>query len=297
MNNIKNILLLGRSGQLGREVYNIISLNVNYRIYCPSREEVDLLNLKELKLYLESKKLDLIINCAAYTDVNKAENDFEKADIINSLSTEVIALYTADNNIRLIHISTDYVFNGKSKLPYKEEDFTNPITKYGKSKLNGEKKIIHLNPKCIIIRTSWVYSIYGNNFLNKIIEMSKIKKEIKVVNDQIGCPTYAYDLAKFISNICPEFFLDKIGKNTEIFNYSNSGSTSWFGFACMITKEINSNCEIIPINSIEFKSLAERPKFSVLSNDKIYNRFGFIPPAWEKSLKKAITSKKILMEI
>ena len=281
----KNILVTGSNGQLGTSL-NDIYKSYPFNFYFRSKKQLDITDYGSLEHFLFCKKINIIINCAAYTDVNNAENEHELSENINHFSVENIATLCFKFNIQLIHISTDYVFDGLKKIPYKEVDRTNPINKYGISKLNGEKKILNFNlNKSIIIRTSWLYSNKQNNFVNKIILNLKNQKEVFVVDDEIGSPTNAFDLAKTIMDIIPKLS----NQTTEIYHFSNSGFCSRFSFATKINELINGNCRVVPIKQNSKKPL--RPKFSALDSTKICNEFSINLVSWEVGLKKYLTKK------
>ena len=229
------------------------------------------------------------MNCAAYTDVNKAEEEFASADEVNHLAVKNLGLIAKKHQLKLIHISTDYVFDGNSSIPYKESDSTNPQNAYGISKLNGEKALLEINPgNSMIIRTSWLYSEFGNNFVKTMLRLSAEKEQISVVSDQIGSPTYAKDLALAILQIIPE-----INNNaTQIYHYANKGTCSWFQFASAIIELAQQNCEVLPIPSSAFKTKAKRPKYSLLDTDKIQHTFNLEIPNWEDSLRECVLKLK-----
>ncbi|OIP54175.1 MAG: dTDP-4-dehydrorhamnose reductase, partial [Helicobacteraceae bacterium CG2_30_36_10] len=218
-----NVLVTGSNGQLGSEIQEL-SCDYKYNFYFTDRTTLDISNPHAITEFVNSNSINTIINCAAYTAVDKAETDIENADKINHLSVKYIAEIAKEKNINLIHISTDYVFDGTNYKPYNEDDKTNPNGVYGKTKLDGEKAMQEINPaNSIIIRTSWVYSSYGNNFVKTMLRLGKEKEQLGVIFDQVGTPTYARDLAKAILEIMPKISNDKV----KIYNYSNEGVLSW----------------------------------------------------------------------
>ena len=227
-----NILITGSKGQLGLSLKEVFQEhNFSDNLYFVDINELDICNHKNVKDYIVSNKIDVIINCAAFTAVDNAEIELHLAENINHYAVENLAMISKERNIKLIHISTDYVFDGKSNRPYSEEDETIPKTNYGLSKLNGELAIKKINPRnSIIIRTSWLYSKYSKNFVKNIIKMSKVQSEIDVIIDQVGSPTSAYDLALFIAEAIPKINND----NPQIYHYSNLGVCSWYDFALAI---------------------------------------------------------------
>ena len=237
---------------------------------------------EEVFNYLNALKPQIIINCAAYTAVDKAESDPENAFLINAEAASFIALYARENSVFLVHVSTDYVFDGFSNKAYVENDLTNPLTVYGKSKLKGEMLVSEINPNAVIIRTSWLYSIFGSNFVKTMLRLGSENSEIKVVNDQIGCPTWAKDLAKAIMQILGERHLIN---GTHLYHYSNEGICSWFEFAQKIISIKKLNCVVKPISTAEFPLPAPRPAYSVLNKSKIIEQFNLIIPHWESSIE------------
>jgi dTDP-4-dehydrorhamnose reductase len=282
---MKHILITGANGQLGLTFKNIQTKYPNFTFFFATKSILDITNSVEVERFMVANKITTIINCAAYTQVDNAEEDVVLANKINHIAVEDLALLAKKHAITLIHISTDYVFDGDSKVPYTETCKTNPQNEYGRTKLNGELAIQKVNPKnAIIIRTSWLYSEFNTNFVKTIRRISKDKDKIQVVSDQIGSPTYTKDLAEAILNSIPKI------KNTttEIFHYSNKGSCSWFTFAKEIVKISNIKCIVEPIEAINFKTKAKRPKYSLLDTNKIQNTFGIDIPNWQDSLKECI---------
>mgnify|MGYP001199159024 FL=1 len=235
------------------------------------------------KNFLNNINPTIIINCAAYTSVDKAESESKLANIINFKAVDIISRWTSDNNKKLIHVSTDYVFDGLSNIPLSENSKTKPVNEYGRSKLKGEVACLKNDPSSIVIRTSWLYSSFGKNFVKTMIELMKKNNSVKVVNDQIGSPTYAYDLAKVIIKIIMN---DK--NKSGLFHYSNEGEISWFEFAKSIKEFYNLDCIIIGVSSKEFKTLAKRPQYSLLNKSKIKTTFNLEIPNYKQSLKNCI---------
>lgn len=275
-----NILVTGANGQLGSEIQSLSSHYI-YQFYFVSKTELDITDMNSIKNYIKDKNINVIINCAAYTAVDNAENSQELAFKINTEGVRNLALISKENGIKLIHISTDYVFDGENFKPYIETDITSPQNIYGKSKLDGEKEMIGVNPKSsIIIRTSWVYGYYGKNFVKTMLKLGKERDSLCVVFDQIGTPTYAKDLAKAILDILP--FVKN--ENVEIYNYSNEGVISWYDFAKEIMCMAKLKCDIIPIERKDYLTLAKRPCFSVFNKAKIKKEFNLKIPYWKDSL-------------
>ena len=257
-------------------------MNLNYNFIFTNSKELDITNQIMVEDFLYVKKVNTIINCAAYTSVEKAEIEQKKANKINHLAVANLAKVVKKNGIKLIHISTDYVFDGLNNNPYVETDPTNPQNVYGNTKLKGEIAVKRINPKnSIIIRTSWLYFKFGNNFPNKILEFAKKNKKISVVSDEIGTPTYAIDLAKTIIKILPKINND----NVELFHFSNKGTCSRYDFAKEIFKINGINIHLVPVSYKDFETKVNRPKFSALSVSKIENKYKLTIPSWVDSLE------------
>ncbi|MFW0696741.1 dTDP-4-dehydrorhamnose reductase [Aliarcobacter butzleri] len=279
-NNVFNILVTGSKGQLGSEIKGLSS-NYSYNFFFTDRLNIDITNKDNIKDFCQTNNINVIINCAAYTAVDKAESDTENADLVNRKAVKKLAIVSSELNIKLIHISTDYVFDGRNFKPYKEEFQTSPQGVYGKTKLEGELELININPKnSLIIRTSWVYSYYGNNFVKTMLRLGKEKDSLGVVFDQIGTPTYALHLAKIILDIIPQIENEKV----EIVNFSNEGVVSWYDFAKEIMKMAKIDCKINPIESFQYPTPAVRPHFSVLNKAKIKAMFNVEIPYWKDGL-------------
>lgn len=281
-----NLLITGSEGQLGSEIRNLSSNFKKFNFFFTDYKSLNICDYGALFKFIEKKKINSIINCAAYTNVDLAENEKELAFEINSNAVLNLVKLSEKFQLRLIHISTDYVFDGKSKSAIKEDKKTKPIGVYGISKLKGEEHILNSKSNSIIIRTSWLYSQYKSNFVKTIIDLSTKKNTINVVSDQIGSPTYARDLAKACLDIL--FNYPVININGSVYHYSNIGSLSWFTFAKTIVEYIESDCLVYPVKSIDFKTLAERPKYSVLCKNKIQKDFNIIIPKWKDSLVHCI---------
>lgn len=282
-----NILVTGAYGQLGSEIRDLVLngefliLNEKYNFYFTNREDLDITNEHAIKSFITKNDIKIIINCAAYTAVDKAESDEEMADQVNHLAVKHLASISKERGIKLVHISTDYVFDGTNYKPYTETDSTNPMGVYGKTKLDGEDELIKINPSnSIIIRTSWVYSSHSANFVKTILRLGKEKEQLGVIFDQVGTPTYARDLAKAILEIIPKIQNSKLN----IYHYSNEGVTSWYDFAKEIMRMSKSKCHINPIETYQYPTPAKRPYYSVLSKSKIKKEFGLSIPYWKDGL-------------
>ena len=287
MGYVPSILVTGANGQLGSELKKLSSAYSQYTFTFLTRDEFPLNDTVRIKDYLKSNQFDFLINCAAYTAVDKAESEKELAWQINATAVGVLAAACRDNIIKFLHISTDYVFDGTAKEPYKVDDLTNPQTVYGASKLEGERLAMNENSDAIIVRTSWVYSSYGNNFVKTMLRLFQEKEQISVVNDQIGSPTYAADLAEVIMKMISS------GQWYEgIYHFSNEGVISWFDFAGAIKNLSGSSCKINPIPTSAYPTPAKRPAWSVLEKSKIQQHYGIQFRNWEESLRLCIEKIK-----
>ena len=276
------ILVTGGNGQLGCEI-NQLSSNYNYDWLFTDTDMFDISDLMNINVFLDKRNPDVIINCAAYTAVDNAEVDFENANIVNHKSVELMAQWSNNNNCKLVHISTDYVYDGTSLTPVKEDMQANPVNNYGKTKLFGDIACLKNNPSSIIIRTSWLYSSYGNNFVTNMINLMKSKSELNVINDQVGSPTYAGDLAITIL-----YLITNNKWIPGIYHYTNFGKVSWFDFVNDIKSIYGFNTTIDSISSQEYFIKTKRPKYSLLDNSKIKNTYDIIQINYLDSLKKCI---------
>lgn len=283
------VLLTGANGQLGRCFQD--RLPVNWQVWATDSAELDITNRDAVLSAVEKFNPNIIINAAAYTAVDKAESDQILAALVNKTGPENLAIAAKENNSLFVHISTDYVFNGASKKPYVETDDTSPLGVYGKTKLDGERIVEKINPESIIIRTAWVFSEYGNNFVKTMLRLGKERDAISIVGDQFGCPTYAGDLADAIIQLI------KLDAEKGIYHYCGDNETSWFDFAKYIF-EISSNKNIITIPPVlneiltdNYPTPAKRPRFSVLSCEKI-ERYGIKKSDWNKAIIHVIDKIK-----
>ena len=275
-----NILVTGSKGQLGSEI-KALSSNYPYNFFFTDKEALDITKQESIKNFIKNNNINTIINCAAYTAVDRAESEIELANEINHLAVNYLAQISKEQNIKLIHISTDYVFDGKNFKPYIERDSTNPQGIYGQTKLDGEKALQNINPKnSIIIRTSWVYSSFGSNFVKTMLRLGKEKENLGVIFDQVGTPTYAKDLAQTILDILSQIENNRV----EIYNYSNEGVLSWYDFAKEIMKISKIECNIYPIETKEYPTPAKRPHYSLLNKSKIKSTFNINIPYWKDGL-------------
>lgn len=276
-----NILVTGSNGQLGSELKDLEKNYSNHNFIFTDIAELDLTKSAVVSSFITDNKVDICINCAAYTAVDKAEDDKEIALLVNAGAVENLAIACKNANARLIHISTDYVFNGTNHMPYVETDSPSPNSYYGFSKLEGEKAVFNNIDDFVIIRTSWLYSSFGNNFVKTMIRLGKERDELGVVVDQIGTPTAAADLAVAIMSTVDS-------KKTGIYHFSNQGVISWYDFAVSIMDICNLDCKVKPIESKDFPAKANRPFYSVLNKAKISKDFNLDIPYWLDSLKVMI---------
>ena len=284
-----NVLVTGSNGQLGSEIKELVNEGATLSghestFFFTDREALDITNFHAMEEFIDTNEIDIIINCAAYTAVDKAESDEYNADAINHVAVKDMAKLSKEKGLKLIHISTDYVFNGKNYMPYKEDDATAPNGVYGQTKLDGENAILEIAPKgAIIIRTSWVYSTYGANFVKTMLRLGKERQELGVIFDQVGTPTYARDLAQAILDILSHPELDSRAA-VQIYHYSNEGVLSWYDFAKEIMRMAKLTCQVNPIETKEYPTPAVRPHYSLLNKAKIKKEFNITIPYWKDSL-------------
>jgi dTDP-4-dehydrorhamnose reductase len=283
----KTILVTGANGQLGNELQVAAKAYPQYHFLFTAKEDLPIENAAAVNKYFTAHPIDFCINCAAYTAVDKAESEKENAFLTNATAVGNLAAACKTSGTVLIHISTDYVFDGNATTPYKETDTTQPMSVYGVSKLKGEELALANNSDTIIIRTSWVYSSFGNNFVKTMLRLMKERESINVVNDQYGCPTYAADLANAILNIVSNYSGHNIQQ--QVFNYCNEGMISWYEFAVAIKELTHSNCAVNPISSAQYPTPVKRPLYSVLDTAKIKSTFNISIPVWKQSLQKCLT--------
>ena len=283
-----NILVTGSNGQLGSEI-ETISSDYNYNFVFTNKNILNITDKQSIIACIEKNNIDVIVNCAAYTAVDRAETEQKLANQINYLAVQYLSEISKEKNIKLIHISTDYVFDGTNFKPYNESDHVNPNSIYGQSKLKGERVLQEINPShSIIIRTSWVYSKFGVNFVKTMLKLGNERENLSVVCDQIGTPTYARDLAKTILDIIPKLSNSEV----EIYNYSNEGVLSWYDFAKEIMTMAKINCFINPIETKEYPTPAKRPHYSLLNKAKIKKQFNIEIPYWKDSLEHCLKDMK-----
>lgn len=279
-----NILVTGANGQLGNEMRRVSATSDNRYLFTDVNE-LDITDVDAVRSMMKQERVNVIVNCAAYTNVDRAEDDFAMADLLNNRAVENLAIAAKEADATLVHISTDYVFRGDRNIPCRETWETDPLGVYGKTKLEGERSLIATGCKYLIFRTAWLYSSFGKNFVKTMRQLTATKDSLKVVFDQVGTPTYAGDLAALIHKLVEENLLHHQG----IYHFSNEGVCSWYDFAREISELSGNRCDIQPCHSDEFPSRVERPHFSVLDKTKVKETFGIKIPYWKDSLKKCIS--------
>ena len=277
------VLVTGANGQLGQEFKNNISKSY-YEFYFTDENELDIINKNHVLSYVLDNKIDLIINCAAYTNVNESETNKNQAVKVNCDAVKNLIEICEEKKLKMIHFSTDYVYNSDNLNPIKEDSNINPINFYGISKREGEKIIEKSSSDSIIIRTSWLYSMYGNNFVKTMIKNGENADKVYVINDQFGCPTYSKDLVDCTLNIIAS---NKFNKH-KVYNFSNEGFTNWYEFTKKIFELKKITCDIIPVDSNNYKTTAIRPKFSVTDKSRIKDIFNITIRNWDEALKEFI---------
>lgn len=280
------ILVTGSKGQLGSELALVSASYKFFSFLYIDKEEVDITDESAFNRYVSQHKVDYIINSAAYTAVDLAETEQEMCRRVNELAPEILAKFCKQHGVRLIHISTDYVFDGKTNMPIKEDAFTNPLSVYGKTKLAGDKMVLSILDNAYVVRTAWVYSIFGKNFVKTMLSLGRQRDQLNVVIDQVGSPTNARDLAKAILTI-----IENIERNNDhpgIYHYTNEGVLSWFDFATAIFQITGIPCKVNPIPATAYPTPAKRPIFSVLDKSKIKQTFNIQIPYWRDSLAETL---------
>ena len=285
-----NILVTGANGQLGSELRKISGNYPNYRFFFTDVAELDITNPDAVHDFFAKNKIQTALNCAAYTAVDKAESDESTATLINATSVGYLAQACNMVDATLIHVSTDYVYNGCACKPYSEDHDTAPVSAYGRSKLAGEKAAFATS-RSVVIRTSWLYSSFGNNFVKTMLRLGKERETLNVVFDQVGTPTYAADLAQTIMKIVKS--AEQNGLKTGIFHYSNEGVCSWYDFAREIMQQAELKCVVRPIETKDYPTPATRPHYSVLNKSRIKAEYGVEIPHWKDSLVRCLAELQI----
>lgn len=289
---MKTILVTGANGQLGSELRLQVGANGDWAFTFVDVDDLNLLDAAAIRTFFESRRFDLIIHGAAYTAVDKAESEPDLCRAINGTAPGLIAKHARTAGSKLIYISTDYVFDGEFNQPIAEDATPRPTSVYGASKLEGEQRVREELPSAYIVRTAWVYSSFGKNFVKTIAALSKQKPDLTVVADQYGSPTYARDLASALLIMADLILRNKVDA-PGVYHYSNEGSISWYDFAVFIAKGVHSQCRVKPIRTSEYKTAASRPKFSVLDKSKIKSVFGVEIPHWSVSLDECLKKLEI----
>lgn len=279
------VLITGANGQMGSEFRLLARSDWSYRFIFTDIAELNITDEKAVNRFFHQKHPDVIINCAGYTAVDKAEEEPGKAMLINATAPGILAREAALANALLIHISTDYVFNGFAHKPYTEEDLPDPLSAYAKSKYEGEKAVIQAASRAVILRTSWLYSAFGNNFVKTILKYGNERDQLRVIFDQTGTPTYAADLCEAILQLIPRF---REQQNTAVFHYSNEGVASWYDFAAAILELAGVDCQLFPIKTSDYPLPAKRPYYSVMNKEKIKQAFDLSIPYWRSSLQRCL---------
>lgn len=279
------LLIFGKNGQLGCELQRIAP--ATWDVVALDSSDCDVTDHKAVEEQIERLRPDAVVNCAAYTAVDLAESERDKADAVNWHAVENMARVAALHDVALVHVSTDYVFDGTSRTPYRESDTVAPINHYGEGKLRGEQAIVESGCRGVIIRTQWLYAPEGKNFVKTMLRLAEQQREVRVVADQYGCPTAADDLAAAIVQILPEVVAD-CKLRGEIFHYASVGEATWCEFAEEIFRAAECDCRAVAISTDEYPTAARRPRYSVLDCSKIHDRFGVVLPDWRASLKRNI---------
>ena len=284
----KNVLVTGANGQLGNELKKLAGrLNLPFKFIFTDVSELDVTDRDQIANFIRDYSIPYIINCAAYTAVDKAETDVEKAYLVNEKAVENIAIAARQEGAKVIHISTDFVFDGRSEIPYTEDMEPNPLSVYGRSKLKGEEALRAVGGEWMIIRTSWLYSEYGNNFVKTMIRLMNERDRLTIVDDQRGAPTYAADLVEMIIHILQ--YTEENEWKTGIYHFSNRGETTWFGFAEEIKRLAGiDKCELVPVKTEEYGAPASRPAYSVMDLSKICAAFHVEIPEWKEALRRCV---------
>lgn len=283
-----NILVTGANGQLGSELRKI-GFTALDEVFYTDADELDITCYEAVLEYIQKREIDTIVNCAAYTAVERAEDEPEKAALINAEAVSHLAKAAFREDCLLVHLSTDYVFDGTARLPYTEKSNPNPQSVYGRTKLAGERSLAASHCLSIIIRTAWLYSGFGNNFVKTMLRLGKEKGEVNVVADQTGNPTYAEDLAKAIVRIVGD---EQVAEKTGIYHFSNEGECSWYEFAQEIMRQSGIDCRVNPLTTEEYPTRAKRPAYSVLDKTKIRKEFGLDIPEWKEALGRCLRQNR-----
>ena len=283
------ILITGKNGQLGSEIQHLAANYPHFNFIYTDVLTLDITKVDKVNYFFNENIIDLVINCAAYTAVDKAEDEADKANMINNLAVKNLVEACIKHRVRMIHISTDYVFDGSQHIPYLETDVVSPIGVYGKTKHLGEEQLLNTSIKGIILRTSWVYSSYGNNFVKTMIRLGQERDSLNVIFDQIGTPTYARDLAKACLDIANQ--TENWPTTPKVYHYSNEGVCSWYDFSATIMELMKINCKVFPIETKDYPSKSKRPHYSVLNKKEIKEKFKLEIPYWKSALEECLNEQ------
>jgi len=281
--------ITGANGQLGRCLRDVIESDPHVEAVFSTRDDLDLANLDQIAAWFGEHRPDVVINAAAYTAVDRAEEEVQAAELGNATIAATVAGVCASEKIPLIHVSTDYVFDGEASRPYREDDPVNPQSAYGRSKLNGERAVFAASSNNVVVRTAWLYSEYGHNFVKTMLRLGLEKESIGVVNDQLGSPTYADDLARGLIAISTKIVAGRPEAFGGIYHYTNSGTATWFDLASAVMERQKLSCTVSPCTTDEFPTQAQRPAYSVLDTQKIRTTFGLQIPDWKDALSRALS--------
>lgn len=287
---MKNILVTGANGQLGNSIRCLAGLYPAYTFLFTDVDTLDICDASAVCSFVQEQKVDYILNCAAYTAVDKAEDNEEVCLHINRDAVRNLGVAAEKGGAKIVHVSTDYVFDGTNHCPYVETDLTCPVSVYGKTKLAGEQVLQEVCPDSVVIRTAWLYSEFGSNFMKTMLRLGSTQDKIRVIFDQVGTPTYAGDLARAMLTI-----VDKAEKGSfvpGIYHFSNEGVCSWYDFTVSILRLAGIDCPVIPIETKEYPTRAARPHYSVLNKGKIKATYGMVIPHWEESLRVCLHNSK-----
>jgi dTDP-4-dehydrorhamnose reductase len=290
MNAKTTLLIIGANGQLGRSIKAIELQYPNYQMTFINRQHCELSSTTQIEKFFATRIFNLIVNCAAYTAVDQAESEIKLANLINHHAVKILATIAKQQNAIFIHLSTDYVFNGEHFKPYTETDLTAPQSVYGDTKLKGEQALQAVNPKGLIIRTSWLYSEYGHNFLKTMLKLGQERTQLAIISDQIGTPTYARNLAHAILTIGTHPRLQQSHSSLNVYHYSNEGVSSWYDFAQAIFEQQMIQCQLQPIATEDYPTAAKRPHYSLLNKTKIKQHFHLKIPHWKEALQQSLTT-------
>jgi len=282
---MSNILVTGANGQLGQEIQSLSQIDTKNKFFFTDISELDITKIDAIEQFVIENKIEEILNCAAYTAVDKAEDEFELADLVNHIAVKNLAEIAKKYDLKFVHTSTDYVFSGENFIPYLPTDIPNPKSVYGKTKLEGEQALQKINPaNSIIIRTAWVYSEFGNNFVKTMLRLGVERDNLNIIYDQIGSPTYAKDLAKAILTALPQIENTTVG----VFHFTNEGICSWYDFATSIFEIKNIDCKVNAIPTEAYPTKATRPRYSVLNKQSLKEKYNIEIPYWRNSLQECL---------